>query len=57
MELALNSAEEGNPTDAWELCYSAVREAEAAAGQTRRLATSPEAPGALACHRGRYLVA
>src|ERR1044072_8487174 len=55
MELAMNSMEQGNLMEAEELCYSAVREAEAIDAQGRRLATSLQALAAIAGHRGRYL--
>jgi tetratricopeptide (TPR) repeat protein len=55
MELAMNSVEQGNLAEAEELCYSAVREAEAIDAHGRRLATSLEALASLASHRGRYL--
>ena len=55
MELAMNSVEQGNLTEAEELCYSAIREAEAVDAHGRRLATSLQALASIASHRGRYV--
>src|SRR5438552_8570324 len=55
MQLAMSSVEQGNLTEAEELCYSALRVAESSDPEGRRLATSLQALAALACRRGRYL--